>query len=135
MATRSTIGMVLGDGSIKAIYCHWDGYPAYNGKLLDKHYTSRRKIHKLLAMGDMSSLKKNIGYKHDFGYFSNTFQACTFYGRDRGDMNCQAMRFNSIRSWQGYYLRSGCEYFYLFDKGVWTCYDSNGYIVASRNVC
>jgi len=34
MSTRSNIGIVNGDGSVKAIYCHFDGYPAYVGRIL-----------------------------------------------------------------------------------------------------
>ncbi len=34
MATRSNIGIVNEDGSITGIYCHYDGYPEYVGKML-----------------------------------------------------------------------------------------------------
>ena len=41
MATRSTIAMKTEDGKVRAIYCHWDGYIAYNGKMLIGEYTDR----------------------------------------------------------------------------------------------
>ena len=34
MATRSRIAIELSDGTVKSVYCHWDGYPdgtAYEG--------------------------------------------------------------------------------------------------------
>ena len=41
MATRSNIGIVNEDDSITAIYCHWDGYPEHNGKILLNHYNNK----------------------------------------------------------------------------------------------
>jgi len=29
MATRSNVGYVKANGSISAVYCHWDGYPEH----------------------------------------------------------------------------------------------------------
>ena len=34
MATRSTISIQKKDGTIRSVYCHWDGYCEYNGVLL-----------------------------------------------------------------------------------------------------
>ena len=56
MSTRSRIGMEMPDGSIKSIYCHWDGYPEGVGATLEKHYKDPKKIEKLLELGDISSL-------------------------------------------------------------------------------
>ena len=56
MSTRSRIGMKMLDGSIKSIYCHWDGYPKGVGATLQKHYTDPKKIEELLNLGDISSL-------------------------------------------------------------------------------
>jgi hypothetical protein len=44
MATRSRIGIELEDGVIESIYCHWDGYPENNGKILLEHYQDPNKI-------------------------------------------------------------------------------------------
>ena len=50
MATRSAIGLKKIDGTIEAVYCHWDGYPAHNGKILMNHYPVD-KTQRLLAEG------------------------------------------------------------------------------------
>ena len=34
MATRSNIAYKTAEGKIRSVYCHWDGYPAYNGEVL-----------------------------------------------------------------------------------------------------
>jgi hypothetical protein len=70
MATRSLIGMNLDNGITKIIYCHWDGYPEYNGQLLVNNYTSPSAVFDLLELGDLSSL-------------AETPSSSTAYHRDR----------------------------------------------------
>lgn len=60
MATRSTIAMECKDGSIKQIYCHYDGYPIYNGFILEEYYKDQKKVEKLLNLGNIKSLGKDI---------------------------------------------------------------------------
>ena len=57
MATRSRIGILLPDDSILSVYCHWDGYPEYNGVVLRKKYDTYEKVAELIDGGDMSSLE------------------------------------------------------------------------------
>ena len=59
MGTRSRIGVMHGD-KLKSVYCHWDGYLAYNGQLLQNHYDSAKANH-LVSLGNISSLKAEIG--------------------------------------------------------------------------
>jgi len=56
MSTRSRIGMVMPDGKIKSIYCHWDGYPEGVGVKLEKYYKNPKQIEELMELGDISSL-------------------------------------------------------------------------------
>lgn len=60
MATRSRIGIENEDGKVSSIYCHWDGYPDNNGKILVEHYTDREKVKELIALGSISTLKENV---------------------------------------------------------------------------
>ena len=60
MSTRSHIGIWNEDGSLDVIYCHWDGYPSYNGALLLHHYQAPEKIRELIAPGDISSLAESV---------------------------------------------------------------------------
>ena len=57
MATRSAIGYKLPNGDIKAVYCHWDGYPSHQLPILDKHYTTLEAVETLVAGGSMSCLR------------------------------------------------------------------------------
>ncbi len=40
MATRSRIGVMLDDGSVKQVYCHFDGYVEGVGLTLIENYDS-----------------------------------------------------------------------------------------------
>ena len=87
MATRSTIAIELADGTVKQVYCHWDGYLDHNGQILINHYKDAAKVESLVALGSISSLRNNVGEKHDF---DNTDDArekqwTTAYHRDRGE--------------------------------------------------
>ena len=69
MATRSLIGIKLNDNIVKTIYCHWDGYPEHNGKLLVENYNTPAAITELMLLGDLSTLDispdKCKAYHHD----------------------------------------------------------------------
>jgi hypothetical protein len=57
MGTRSRIGIELPDHSVLSVYCHWDGYPEGNGKILVEHYQNREDVEELIDGGSMSSLR------------------------------------------------------------------------------
>lgn len=136
MGTRSMIAIENPNSkSVKAIYCHWDGYLQHNGSLLNKHYSNSPKVNNLIALGDLSSLGKEIGEVHPFSPHASAedkaaYEAakdagyCTFYTRDRGE-DAPYKFFPTIKEAQAYYDGSWCEYFYLFkydedlESGKW----------------
>ena len=103
MATRSTIALEFADGTVEQVYCHWDGYLAHNGKILQEHYSDPFKLRDLIDLGDISSLKPTVGTRHAFSQFDTGMnqedydalygEMTTFYGRDRGEPGCQAKKF------------------------------------------
>lgn len=127
MATRSAIGFLEQDGSVHAVYCHWDGYLEGVGATLVKHYNDTYKVLDLLEQGDISSLGEEIGEKHPFSCFSGDLSSeqheklygrmTTFYSRDRGE-KCPAKDFVNARAFRSHY--SDCDYFYLYDGKEWT---------------
>ena len=118
MATRSTIAMVLPNGTIQSVYCHWDGYLEGVGQTLAENYNKRKTI-QLLANGDVSSLGDFVGHKHDFNRASKV-KSTTFYGRDRGETGIESRNFATIEEWRGAYTWS--EFFYLLQgKDWWYC--------------
>jgi hypothetical protein len=109
---------------VKSVYCHWDGYLEHNGSLLEKHYNNSPKVNNLIALGDLSSLRPEIGVKHLFSsmelpkeereaHEEAVKDMCTFYTRDRGE-TAPYKAFSSAKEATAYYDGSWCEYFYLF---------------------
>ena len=137
MGTRSSIAIKTEDG-IKAIYCHWDGYVDHNGKILKEFYNTTDKVNELIALGDLSSLRQEIGDKQNFdAKFTDEPELpmsenwCMAYGRDRGEKDTEAQTFETIAEWVEAEAERWCEYFYLFDGQDWIV--SNGKKDASGN--
>lgn len=57
MATRSRIAVELSDGTVKSVYCHWDGYPSGVGRdLLDMEFNSTDEVEDFINEGDRSTV-------------------------------------------------------------------------------
>ena len=124
MGTRSMIAIQNPySKDVRAVYCHWDGYLEHNGSILNKHYAASPKVNNLIALGDLSSLRPEIGEKHAFSqldlceadreaYEAQHGNSCTFYGRDRGETGVEFKVFKSLAEATDYYTWS--EYFYCF---------------------
>ena len=128
MGTRSRIGVMHGT-VCKSIYCHWDGYLEHNGQILQEHYNSAR-ANNLVALGDLSSLKPEIGEKHAFsqfdlraeevaGYKLLTENMCTFYGRDRGETGTEFKVGHTFEDFLEQCDNCGAEYYYVMENGHW----------------
>lgn len=126
MATRSIIARKQGN-RVKYIYCHWDGYPANNGALLNKHWTNPEKVDALLKLGSLSYLGMDIGEKVDFDtYKPNHDEAkqCLAYHRDRGE----ELVINKC-SWTDFPNQDtiGAEWVYIYgDDNTWYYFRTNG---------
>jgi len=104
MATRSTIALEYADGTVGQIYCHWDGYLAHNGKILQNYYTDPFKVRELLDGGDTSTL-------------DNTVEGCDFYTKRGEDLNPQRM-YKDFADYQR--NMDGEEYNYILRRdGLW----------------
>jgi len=65
MATRSNIGYVTPKGTIRFVYCHWDGYFESLGRDLIKDFNSLKLAIDLVERGDMSYLDKSYASMGD----------------------------------------------------------------------
>ena len=117
MGTRSRIGIQLADDSILSIYCHYDGYPEFNGVKLVEHFNTREKVSSLIDGGDISSLWTNLDWNNETLpetgplYYSSRGEDCP----PRIDVNL------------GKYLADGEEYAYLFKDGEWVGYNTRSW--------
>jgi len=118
MATRSNIGMMLPDGQMKFVYCHYDGYTEGVGATLLESYNTPELVSELLSFGDMSFLASEIYLSSDTHSFDTPERNVTvFYNRDRGESENDA-RFATIEEWHKEH--SSCiDYLYLFSAGRW----------------
>jgi hypothetical protein len=138
MGTRSTIALEFADGTVQQVYCHWDGYLEHNGKILQEYYSDPFKLRELIDLGDLSSLRPNIGKQHAFSQFSlpaeeveaykkETEDMCTFYGRDRNESGCEARKFKDFADYRANHQYEEYEYILRAcgDKAVWFVADHN----------
>jgi len=119
MSTRSFIGKLLPDGKIKSVYCHWDGKPSHNGKILKEHYTDETKIDTLLDLGSLEVLDKEIGNK--LGKFTARDGQCIFYGRDKEKDNTGPVIYSDIETWVSSRSQLS-KWLYLWDGKEWKTY-------------
>jgi len=128
MGTHSRIGVMHGD-KVKSVYCHWDGYLEHNGQVLEQYYDSA-KANNLVALGDMSTLRPQIGEKHAFSQFdvpkeeveafkTLTEDMCTFYGRDRGEKHTEHKVAVNFETFLEQCNMCGAEYYYIMENGQW----------------
>lgn len=131
MATRSTIAVLNPNGTVSQIYCHWDGYLEWNGRILVENYNTLERVQELIALGDLSSLHENIQSTTDS-------QTCedpepnvgVYYGRDRGESGVEPRVYDSLEDYIENFQRE--EFNYLFQAGEWTyTEDSTGSVFRS----
>ena len=120
MATPCNIAIQLDDKTIKAIYCHFDGYVKKGvGETLIKYYSDKDIVERLVNLGDISYLGKKIGDGSEHKSFDKYDRDTTlFYSRDRGDpfSDTQPATYYSVSE----YLSGGdIKFRYLFDGNCW----------------
>lgn len=105
MGTRSRVAVMHGQ-VLKSVYCHYNGYLDYTGEILNKHYDSVA-ANALIARGDNSGVKE-------------TLDEMNFYA-DRGEEGVSWQVAHSFEEFLDQVHRSGCEYYYILQEGVWYC--------------
>jgi hypothetical protein len=131
MGTRSTIALEYADGTVEQVYCHWDGYLAHNGQMLQEHYSNPFILRDLIDLGDISSLRPTVGTKHAFSklevpmdgeaYDKLYGDMTTFYGRDRGEDGASAKKFKDFADYRANHQYEEYEYILrsVYGEAVW----------------
>lgn len=99
MGTRSRVGVMHGS-VCKSVYCHFDGYLDYTGKLLQQNYSSVE-ANALVARGDNSGVQESV-------------EVMDFYS-DRGEYSVA----HTFEEFLDQVKGCGCEYYYVMQEGVW----------------
>ena len=115
MGTRSRVAVMHGD-VCKSVYCHYDGYLDYTGRILQAHYDSTA-ANALVARGDNSGIKE-------------TLEEMNFYS-DRGE---EDVSWQVAHTFEEFLEQvEGCcgEYYYVMKDGVWfagAVYETEGLV-------
>ena len=115
MGTRSRVGVMHGT-VCKSVYCHYDGYLDYTGRILLSKYDSTL-ANMLIARGDNSGVKETL---EEMNFYSD---------RDEDNVSWQvAHTFEEFLE-----QVEGCcgEYYYVMRDGVWyagAVYDTEGLV-------
>ena len=118
MGTRSRIGIQLQDESIVSVYCHYDGYPAFNGRVLRDNYDTVEKVKELIDGGNMSCTWTNSGWGNE-----TMPESGALYYTSRGEsLEDNAPRLDEDME---EFFSDGEEYSYIFRNGNWFAYDMN----------
>jgi hypothetical protein len=115
MGTRSLVAVMHGD-VCKSVYCHYDGYLDYTGRILLEHYDSTA-ANALIARGDNSGVKE-------------TLEEMNFYA-DRGEEDVSWQVAHSFEEFLEQVDRCCGEYYYVMKDGVWyagAIYDTQGLV-------
>ena len=102
--------MKQADGSVKAIYLHWDGYPGYAGAILGGWYKPPEQVEALLALGNLCEI-------------GETLETCVAYHRDRGEKLVPASCFATVEEYETKGKADfGADYLYIYDAERWLVY-------------
>lgn len=117
MGTRSRIGKQLSDGSILSVYCHYDGYPEFNGRVLRDYFSTNEKVSDLIDGGNMSCTWTNAGWKNE-----TLEENGPLHYTSRGE----SLEDNAPRLDKDVeeFFSDGEEFGYVFTSTGWTCYDT-----------
>ena len=115
MGTRSRVAVMHGD-VCKSVYCHYDGYLDYAGRILLEHYDSTA-ANALVARGDNSGVKE-------------TLDEMNFYS-DRGETDVSWQVAHSFEEFLDQVQGCGGEYYYVIKDGEWyagAVYETEGLV-------
>ena len=103
MGTRSRVAVMHGD-VCKSVYCHYDGYLDYTGRILQEHYDSTG-ANLLVALGDNSGVKETV-------------EEMNFY-KDRGEEDVSWQVAHTFEEFLEQVENCCGEYYYVMRDGVW----------------
>ena len=109
MGTSATISMDV-NNKVKAIYCHFDGYPNHTGVTLKRFYTNDKLIKELIDGGPCSFLDKNINEI------------------ERSNNNKLYVSYNTLE--EMYRKRSETSYYYHWDSHQWNLVTNHGQFIS-----
>lgn len=124
MSTRSTISILELNGTVKQIYCHYDGYVSNNGRLLKTFYNTPELVQELISGGDLSILGEYINPKGEHSFNKPDPNCCVYYGRDRGETNIEPRLFANWEMFRFSRQKEHYDYLFVEDENRWYLLDN-----------
>ena len=134
---NSAIGYRQPSGAVRAVYCHYDGYPSHQLPILRKRYNTLRKVQALIRPGSMSSLRTRSTWGprgelmldavgdplrdiEGFVMYTNDRTPQPLYHAERGERGCGPRVSQFPRNL--WFCQHDCEHLYIFEPstGEWT---------------
>ncbi|MHC6204678.1 hypothetical protein ACYULU_15975 [Breznakiellaceae bacterium SP9] len=108
MSTRAIIAVKTSDKTFEYIYLHRNGYPKGAGLYLASYYNTEAKAEKLLSLGSISTLGKDL-------------VSCAAYNDPKTiiQTNQSSMHKKLVKEAKN----MGANFIYLFDKDNWLCWE------------
>lgn len=136
MSTHCLIAKLNRDNSVDSIYCHLDGgfsYPSSVGDTLLNHYaTTGKKLDKLFELGNVHSLRRDIGTKHDYytfdkkqldkHEFDTAFDIRDCKGSVKENKAKHFKNFEEFMKWNE--KQCGKDYIYVHVPDLWILYSN-----------
>ena len=123
MGTRSRIGIQLQDNSVLSVYCHYDGYPEFNGRVLRDNYDTIEKVRNLIDGGDMSCTWTNAGWNNE-----TLPESGPLYYTSRGESieDNEPRLYKDLNEFMCAADHNyGAEYTYHYTSAGWVCHNLN----------
>ncbi len=127
----------MADHSVVSVYCHWDGYPEHNGKILVEHYQDREDVQDLIDGGSMSTLRtrgkwNSSALRDENGEWISDAAGYLMYDDDREPQPLyhseRGEEVEVLHSTFDQFVSDNCgeEYAYLYDlNGNWKAFKIN----------
>ena len=120
MGTKSRIGILNQDGTVRSVYCHFNGQPQFNGAKLVRHYKDRSKVEALINLGHLQILDKHIECPEGHSMDKPIDNFTVAFHRDGGAFEDPFFH-KSVKEFINDRLES---YGYLFTlENEWLCFD------------
>lgn len=122
MSTNSCVGYQRKDGSVRAVYVHWDGYPQGVGQTLLSNHNSAREALRLVGLGDISVLAGTDGTLAPRGKsgYADGYEGAGIITYNRWRQEGTPQHGTTYRDAVQYKLDNhygGIEYLYLYRRG------------------
>jgi hypothetical protein len=123
MSTRAYVGIERLDGSVRYIYCHFDGTLERLGNCLQDNYNTTAIVNDLIDNGDASQIK-------------STVSDSVFYHRDKGEDFAEVQAsFEDNRANYSLDLEGNMAYLFSESMGSWTVLYGCNTWVGIRRAC